>query len=43
MKVQNYRFNEEGLNHFFGPLETRIIEIIWNSLEPMSIKEVHRR
>jgi predicted transcriptional regulator len=43
MKVQNYKFNEEGLNHFFGPLEARVMEIIWDSLESISIKEVHQR
>ena len=42
MFVQNYKLNEEGLNHFFGPLEAKIMEIIWNHSE-ISIKEVQQR
>ena len=38
MFTQNYRLNEQGLNHFFGPLEAKIMEIIW-STEGITIKE----
>lgn len=33
--------NENGLNRFFGPLEAKIMEILWNH-EEMSIKDVQR-
>ncbi|HFR4149162.1 BlaI/MecI/CopY family transcriptional regulator [Bacillus cereus] len=42
MFTQNYRLNEKGLNHFFGPLEAKIMEIIW-STEGITIKEVQQR
>jgi len=41
MKVPRIKVNEEGLNRFFGPLEARIMRIIWESGE-LSIKEVQR-
>ena len=40
MFTQNYRLNEQGLNHFFG-LEAKIMEIIW-STEGITIKEVRK-
>lgn len=39
MKVKKFNVSEEGLNHFFGPLEAKIMDIIW-SAEGLSIKEV---
>ena len=33
--------NENGLNRFFGPLEAKIMDILWNNIE-MSIKDVQR-
>jgi predicted transcriptional regulator len=39
MNVKKFNVNEEGLNRFFGPLEAKIMEIIWSS-EESSIKEV---
>lgn len=40
MKIKKINVSEEGLNRFFGPLEARIMEIIWSS-KALSIKEVH--
>lgn len=40
MKIKKFNVSEEGLNRFFGPLEARIMEIIWSS-KPLSIKDVH--
>lgn len=37
--VKKINLNEEGLNRFFGPLEAKIMNILWLS-EGMSIKEV---
>ncbi|PDY47863.1 BlaI/MecI/CopY family transcriptional regulator [Bacillus pseudomycoides] len=42
MFTQNYKLNEEGLNHFFGPLEAKIMEIIWNTPD-ITIKEVQQK
>lgn len=39
MKIKKFNVSEEGLNRFFGPLEARIMEILW-STEGMSIKDV---
>ncbi|WP_259417212.1 BlaI/MecI/CopY family transcriptional regulator [Bacillus toyonensis] len=42
MFTQNYKLNEQGLNHFFGPLEAKIMEIVW-STEGITIKEVQQK
>lgn len=42
LKVQNYKLDEKGLNHFFGPLEARIMEIIWRHPR-ITIKEVKEK
>jgi predicted transcriptional regulator len=41
MKIQKFKFNERGLNRFFGPLEAKIMDVLWNGAE-MSIKDVQR-
>ncbi|MEX2103716.1 MAG: BlaI/MecI/CopY family transcriptional regulator [Bacilli bacterium] len=40
MTVKKFNVQEEGLNHFFGSLEARIMDILWSS-EAMTIGEVH--
>ncbi|MGG1675421.1 BlaI/MecI/CopY family transcriptional regulator [Neobacillus sp. NRS-1170] len=42
MTINNFRFDQEGLNRFFGPLEAKIMNILWNANE-MSIKEVQHQ
>ncbi|MDM5188032.1 BlaI/MecI/CopY family transcriptional regulator [Bacillus sp. DX4.1] len=42
MFTQNYKLNEQGLNHFFGPLEAKIMEIVWSSPD-ITIKEVQQK
>ncbi|WP_223590273.1 BlaI/MecI/CopY family transcriptional regulator [Neobacillus bataviensis] len=42
MTINNFRFDQEGLNRFFGPLEAKIMNILWNGNE-MSIKEVQHQ
>lgn len=42
MFTQNYKLNEQGLNHFFGPLEAKIMEIVW-ATEGITIKDVQQR
>ncbi|MEH7414891.1 BlaI/MecI/CopY family transcriptional regulator [Neobacillus drentensis] len=39
MTINNFRVDQEGLNRFFGPLESKIMNILWNKNES-SIKEV---
>lgn len=39
MQIKKMNIGGEGLNRFFGPLESRIMDILWTS-EGMSIKEV---
>lgn len=39
MKIKKLNVGSEGLNRFFGPLEAKIMELLWSS-EGMSIKEV---
>lgn len=41
MKVNRINVYEEGLNRFFGPLEARIMQKIWDSGE-LSIKQVQQ-
>ncbi|KOS29446.1 transcriptional regulator [Bacillus anthracis] len=42
MFTRKYELNEEGLNYFFGPLEAKIMEIVWSS-EGITIKEVQQK
>ena len=39
MKIRKFKMHENGLNRFFGPLEAKIMDILWNNDE-MTIKEV---
>ncbi|MDR4947712.1 BlaI/MecI/CopY family transcriptional regulator [Neobacillus cucumis] len=39
MSINNFRVDQEGLNRFFGPLESKVMNILWNGNES-SIKEV---
>ncbi|MBS4210600.1 BlaI/MecI/CopY family transcriptional regulator [Bacillus sp. FJAT-50079] len=39
MKIRKFKINESGLNRFFGPLEAKIMDILWNG-EEMTIKDV---
>jgi len=38
LKIKNFKYDEVGLNRFFGSLEARIMEIVWESDE-LSIKD----
>ncbi|MFC0211525.1 BlaI/MecI/CopY family transcriptional regulator [Paenibacillus chartarius] len=42
MKITNFKFHERGLNRFFGPLEARILDILWEKPE-QSIKAVQEK
>ncbi|WP_377866147.1 BlaI/MecI/CopY family transcriptional regulator [Bacillus sp. R86525] len=42
MFTQNYKLNEQGLNHFFGPLEAKIMETVW-ATQGITIKDVQQK
>lgn len=39
MQIKRINVDEQGLNRFFGPLEAKIMDILWSS-SPLSIREV---
>ena len=39
MNIRKFKMHESGLNRFFGPLEAKIMDKLWNHDE-MTIKEV---
>lgn len=41
MKIRKFKINESGLNRFFGPLEAKIMDILWNDDEK-TIKDVQQ-
>lgn len=42
MEIKNFKYGEVGLNRFFGSLEAKIMDNLWES-EELSIKEVQLR
>lgn len=42
MKIQNFKYSEKGMNRFFGPLEAKIMDILWLHAE-LSIKDVQKK
>jgi predicted transcriptional regulator len=46
MRLQHFKMKESGLNRFFGPLEAKIMEILWDAMElelELSIKDVQQK
>ena len=41
MRIRKFKLHESGLNRFFGPLEAKIMDILWNDIE-MTIKDVQQ-
>lgn len=41
MNIKNFKYDEVGLNRFFGPLEANIMEYLWDKDE-QSIKAVQQ-
>lgn len=41
MKIRKFKINERGLNRFFGPLEAKIMDVLWSDDEK-TIKEVQQ-
>ncbi|SHT06491.1 transcriptional regulator BlaI [Mycobacteroides abscessus subsp. abscessus] len=43
LSIKRFKYNEEGLSRFFGPLEARIMELFWDREQgEYSIKEVQQ-
>lgn len=42
MDIKNFKYGEVGLNRFFGSLEAKIMDILWDA-EELSIKDVQLR
>lgn len=42
MNIKNFKYDGAGLNRFFGPLEAKIMDLLWEADE-LSIKEVQKR
>lgn len=42
MRISHFKVGEQGLNRFFGPLEAKIMDVLWSE-EELSIKEVQLR
>jgi len=43
MRISKYMLDQQGLNRFFGPLEAKIMDILWATEHPLSIRDVHGR
>ncbi|WP_040952746.1 BlaI/MecI/CopY family transcriptional regulator [Gorillibacterium massiliense] len=43
MRVNTFKFQGSGLNRFFGPLEAKVMEVIWSEAQPVTIKEVNAK
>jgi predicted transcriptional regulator len=41
LRIRKFKLNESGLNRFFGPLEAKIMDVLWNDIE-MTIKDVQQ-
>ncbi|MGX9133199.1 BlaI/MecI/CopY family transcriptional regulator [Rummeliibacillus sp. JY-2-4R] len=39
MNIRKFKMHESGLNRFFGPLEAKIMDVLWSNCE-MTIKDV---
>ncbi|MBD1383292.1 BlaI/MecI/CopY family transcriptional regulator [Metabacillus arenae] len=42
MDIKNFKYDEVGLHRFFGPLEAKIMDILWDADE-LSIKGVQQK
>lgn len=42
MKLQNFKFQGSGLERFFGPLEAKIMTVLWDAPDELTIKEVQQ-
>ncbi|OZB97633.1 BlaI/MecI/CopY family transcriptional regulator [Paenibacillus sp. XY044] len=43
MKMNKFNYQGRGLERFFGPLEAKVMEVIWSRLEAVTIKEVNAK
>ncbi|WP_322924291.1 BlaI/MecI/CopY family transcriptional regulator [Paenibacillus campi] len=40
MKIKKFNVGTTGLDRFFGPLEAKIMDVLWDAEHPLTIKEV---
>ncbi|WP_163877176.1 BlaI/MecI/CopY family transcriptional regulator [Paenibacillus favisporus] len=43
MKMNKFNYQGRGLERFFGPLEAKVMDVIWSRLEAVTIKEVNAK
>lgn len=42
-KISQYNIGGKELQAFLGPLETGIIEVMWNSKQPLTVRDVYEK
>lgn len=42
-KISQYNIGEKELQAFLGPLEANVIEIVWSSKKPLTVREVYEK
>ncbi|GGJ02272.1 BlaI/MecI/CopY family transcriptional regulator [Paenibacillus hunanensis] len=42
MKIKKFNVGTTGLDRFFGPLEAKIMNVLWDAEHPLTIKEVQQ-
>ncbi|MDW8033332.1 MAG: BlaI/MecI/CopY family transcriptional regulator [Nitrososphaerota archaeon] len=43
VKIYQYNIGEKELQAFLGPLEANVIEILWSSKKPLTVREVYEK
>lgn len=43
MKMNKFNYQGRGLERFFGPLEAKVMDVIWSRLGAVTIKEVNAK
>ncbi|MEK5641817.1 transcriptional regulator [Paenibacillus rhizosphaerae] len=43
MKMNKFNYQGRGLERFFGPLEAKVMDVIWSRLEAVTIKQVNAK
>lgn len=43
MKMNKFNYQGRGLERFFGPLEAKVMDVIWSRLKAVTIKEVNAK
>ncbi|MBO3800559.1 MAG: BlaI/MecI/CopY family transcriptional regulator [Candidatus Brockarchaeota archaeon] len=43
VKISRYNIGERELKAFLGPLEVDVIEVVWSSEKPLTVREVYEK